>query len=69
MARKRGIELPDIAVRAVGTYDGPRFTHVRVEVTSGHPREELEQLAAHASRVCYVSNTIRALSDTEVVIT
>lgn len=69
MARKRQIELPDIAVRVVGTYDGPKFAHVRVEVTSSHARDELEALAQHASRVCYVSNTIRALDDTEVVIT
>ena len=69
VARKRQIELPDIAVRVVGTYDGPKFVHVRVEVSSSHPREELEMLAERASSVCYVSNTIRALEDTEVVIT
>ena len=69
VARKRQIELPDISVRVVGTYDGPKFVHVRVEVTSSHPREELEKLAERASAVCYVSNTIRALHDTEVVIT
>ena len=69
VARKRDIELADLAVRVVGTYDGPRFVHVRVEVSSSHPREELAKLAERASAVCYVSNTIRALHDTEVVIT
>jgi organic hydroperoxide reductase OsmC/OhrA len=69
VARKRGIELADLSVRAVGRYDGPKFVDVRVEVSSSHPREELEKLAQRASAVCYVSNTIRALHDTEVVIT
>jgi putative redox protein len=69
VARKRGIELADLSVRVVGTYDGPKFSHVRVEVTSTHEREELERLVERASAVCYVSNTIRTLHDTEVVIT
>jgi putative redox protein len=69
VAGRRGVELADLSVRAVGRYDGPKFVHVRVEVSSSHPREELEKLAQRASAVCYVSNTIRALHDTEVVIT
>jgi putative redox protein len=69
VARKRKVQLADLSVRVVGRYDGPKFVNVRVEVTSDHPREELEVLAEKASAVCYVSNTIRALHDTEVVIT
>ena len=69
VAKKRGIELEDLSVRAVGTYDGPKFSHIRVEVTSSHERAELEQLVERGSRVCYVSNTLRAISDTEVVVT
>ena len=69
VARKRGIELADLGVRAVGEYDGPKFVHVRVEVSSTHPREELEPLLARASSVCYVSNTLRAVDDIEVVLT
>lgn len=68
VARKRRIELADIAVRAVGEYDGPRFVKLRVEVTSSHPPEDLEPLLARASAVCYVSNTMRAVDDVEVVV-
>ena len=68
MARKRSIQLADVGVRAVGEYDGPRFVKLRVEVTSSHPREELEPLLARASAVCYVSNTMRTVNDVDVVI-
>ena len=68
VARKRGIVLEDLSVKAVGTYDGPKFSHIRVEVTSSHERAELEQLVERGSRVCYVSNTLRVVSETEVVI-
>jgi putative redox protein len=69
VARKRGIELEDLSVRAVGTYGGPKFVNIRIEVTSSHDRAELEKLVERASAVCYVSNTLRVLDDTEVVIT
>jgi uncharacterized OsmC-like protein len=69
VAHKRGVELADLSVRAVGEYDGPKFVNVRVEVTSTHPREELETLLQRASAVCYVSNTMRAVNDIEVVLT
>ena len=69
-ARKRNITLGDLSVKAVGTYDGPKFSHLRVEVTSSHEdRDELAMLVDRGSRVCYVSNTLRAVNDTEVVIT
>ena len=68
VARKRSIELADVAVRAVGEYDGPKFVKVRVEVTSSHSREELEPLLSRASAVCYVSNTLRAVDDVDVVL-
>lgn len=68
VARKRGIELEDLAVRATGTYDGPKFVNVRVEVRSSHEREELNRLVERANAVCYVSNTLRVLHDTEVVV-
>ncbi len=68
MARKRGLQLADVAVRAVGEYDGPKFVKVRVEVTSSHPPAELEPLLPRASAVCYVSNTLRAVDDVEVVL-
>lgn len=68
VARKRDIELEDLSVRAVGTYDGPKFTRIRLEVTSSHEREELDHLVERASNVCYVSNTLRTISGTEVVV-
>ena len=69
VAHKRAVELPDLSVKAVGTYGGPKFVNVTVEVTSSHDRTELEKLVERAKAVCYVSNTIRTLNDTEVVIT
>lgn len=68
VAKKRSIELPDLRVRAVGEYKGPSFVKVRVEVTSSHPRPELETLLERASAVCYVSNTVRAVDGIEVVL-
>jgi putative redox protein len=60
IARKRRVELPDdLAVTAVGEYDGPSFGGLRVEVSSSHPAEELERLVEWAAGVCYVSNTLR----------
>ena len=70
VARKREIELPDLVGaggRAPTT--GPSSSTSGSRSRSSHPREELEMLAERASAVCYVSNTIRALHDTEVVIT
>jgi uncharacterized OsmC-like protein len=69
VAAKRDIALPDLSVRAVGEYDGPRFVTLRVEVTSSLPAAQLEPLLARAAAVCYVSNTIRAVSEVEVVLT
>ena len=68
VARKRDIVLDDLSVRAIGTYDGPKFVNIRIEVTSSHDRAELDKLVERASAVCYVSNTLRVLDDTEVVV-
>ena len=68
VAGKRNIELPDLKVRAVGEYKGPSFATVRVEVSSSYPRAELEPLLDRASAVCYVSNTMRAVDDIDVVL-
>jgi organic hydroperoxide reductase OsmC/OhrA len=66
VARKRDIEFPDLAVRATGTYDGPRFVRLVVEVSTTMPRDVLDPLVERAKAVCYVSNTIRAVADVEV---
>jgi putative redox protein len=68
VARKREITFPDLAVRATGTYDGPRFVRLVVEVSTSMPRDVLDPLVERAKAVCYVSNTLRAVSDVEVEI-
>ncbi len=68
VARKRGITLPDLSVRAVGDYEGPKFSALRVEVSSRLPAEQLAPLLERAAAVCYVSNTLRAVSEVEVVV-
>ena len=69
VAKKRSIELPDLTVRATGTYEGPGFSRLAVEVESGADREVIESLIEPAKRVCYVSNTLRNVSDVEVTLT
>ena len=58
-ARKRGVDLPDLHVRVVGTYDGPKFSHIDIDVASGAPSAVLDDLLPQAERVCYVTNTLR----------
>ena len=69
VARKRDLTLPDLRVRALGEYDGPRFVRLRLEVTSTLPAARLEPLLARAAAVCYVSNTLRSVDDVAVVLT
>jgi organic hydroperoxide reductase OsmC/OhrA len=68
VAAKRSIELPDISVKATGTYEGPGFARLAIEVTSTANREVMEPLIEPAKRVCYVSNTLRNVSDVEVTL-
>ncbi|GAA1790967.1 OsmC family protein [Planosporangium flavigriseum] len=58
-ARKRSVELPSAQVTVTGTYDGPRFADIAIEVVTGLPDEDAERLIASAERVCYVTNTLR----------
>ena len=67
-AGKYGVHLEDMAVRAVGTYRGPKFVELRVEVSSSHERAELEKIVERAKGACYVSNTLRAVDDVDVVV-
>ncbi len=66
VAKKRHIELPDISVTATGVYEGPGFARLALEVHSGAGREVMEPLLEPAKRVCYVSNTLRNVSEVEV---
>ena len=67
-AKKRSIELPDITVTATGTYEGPGFAHLAVAVQSSADPDVLASLIEPAKRVCYVSNTLRNVSDVEVIV-
>jgi putative redox protein len=58
VARKSGIELPDLRVVVTGTYDGPRFSAVAISLVSTADRPAVEQLIPEAQRVCYVTNTL-----------
>ena len=57
-ARKRDVALASVSVEVTGTYDGPRYSNIAIEV-SGLPAEQAERLIASAERVCYVTNTLR----------
>lgn len=57
-ARKRGLELTDLSVRATGRYGTLRFDALTLTVTCNLSDEELAPLLTMASRVCYVSNTM-----------
>lgn len=67
-ARKRGMELPDLAVRVRGDYEGLRFSRLRVEIHSRHSREELEAILELAISYCYVSNTLREKPEMDFVV-
>lgn len=66
-AAKRDVELRGLRVDATGTYDGPRFSTLRVEVRAEAPTGgDLERLVQAASRVCYVTNTLRGAPPIEI---
>jgi uncharacterized OsmC-like protein len=65
-ADKAGLELTGLRVRAVGTYQGMRFTRIDVSITSELPSEAVEPLIPVAERVCYVTNTLRRLPQLQV---
>lgn len=69
-AGKRGVELaPDLRVVATGTYDGPRFSAIRISVSTSAPRgDDLERLIAAAERVCYVTRTLASSPELSVVV-
>lgn len=68
-ARKRGIELAGVQVDATGTYDGPRFSAIRVVVRAEAPRgAALDRLVESAKRVCYVTRTLASAPELSVVV-
>ena len=67
-AKKRGIELSDVRVRVVGTYEGLQFTRIEVLIGSEEPPEVLERLIPTAERVCYVTNTLRQAPEIRIAL-
>jgi putative redox protein len=59
-AGKRGVQIADdLHVEATGTYDGPRFSAIRIDVAVSAPQgEDLAKLITAAERVCYVTRTL-----------
>lgn len=58
VAAKRSIDLGTVEVKATGTYDGPSFSELAIEVTVGGDHERIDDLLERARAVCYVSNTL-----------
>ena len=70
VARKQDLALGPLTVKAVATYDGPSFSAIDLEVVFDQgPPEEIEALVERASRVCYVSNTLRRAPQLTVTVT
>ncbi len=67
-AGKRDITLPDLSVTAIGTYDGPKFSHLQLNVESSAPPEVIQRLVEPALRVCYVSNTLATSPPVDVTV-
>lgn len=65
-ASRRGVELPGLRVRAVGTYDGMKFSRIELVVRYGGPPHVLRELVADAERVCYVTNTLRQAAQVRI---
>jgi putative redox protein len=69
VARKRDLELGPLTVKAVATYDGPSFSAIDLEVAFGQgPPDDVDALIERASRVCYVSNTLRRAPELTVTV-
>lgn len=67
-ADKRGVAIESLDVAATGTYDGPRFSAIRIAVRVAGPSEkEVARLIRSAERVCYVTNTLQNPPEIEVV--
>lgn len=58
-ARKRGQEPAAVRVSVTGTYQGPRYSDIAIDIVSSLPDEQAHLLIEAAQRVCYVTNTLR----------
>ena len=59
-ANKLGLTTDGIDVKVTGTYDGPRFSDLHIDVRLvGIDSEARQRLVQSADGVCYVTNTMR----------
>jgi uncharacterized OsmC-like protein len=58
VAAKRGIAVGAIEVTVTGTYEGPSFRDLAIDVYLDAPEDRIEELLRRAQAVCYVSNTL-----------
>jgi putative redox protein len=58
-ARKLSVDLSAVSVSVIGTYAGPRFSDIRIGVRMDASAADSQRLLESASRVCYVTNTLR----------
>lgn len=66
-AAKRDIVVEAIGVDVTGTYEGPRFSAIRIEVDIVAPDDVVATLIASAERTCYVTNTLKRPPEITVV--
>jgi putative redox protein len=59
VAAKRDLELPGLEVEVIGDYDGLRVSTIEILVRAQADRDLLEYLLPRASRLCWVTNTLR----------
>lgn len=57
-ARKRGVSIANLRVRATGRYGTFRFDALTLHVSCNLTEQELQPLLRMASRVCWVSKTL-----------
>jgi uncharacterized OsmC-like protein len=66
-AAKRSIPLSGLRVDVVGDYAGRRFGALRISVDADGPSpEEVDELLEAATRVCYITNTLRVAVTVDV---
>ena len=65
-AAKRGIDLPSIDVDVTGEYEGPRFRRIEIVIDIPLGEAEAAVVIDSATRVCYVTNTLKQTPDIEV---
>ncbi|MDP9073314.1 MAG: OsmC family protein [Actinomycetota bacterium] len=58
VASKRGIDLRAVDVTVTGTYAGPSFSDLALDVAVDAAEDRIDELLERAKALCYVSNTL-----------